>query len=351
MARAMTREGSKGPLHTAAAILRFGDWWFWKVPPVLWVAYLLLLAGGVGAADGLVPIAALAVSVSFLAAYGHLLNDLCDRRADQRAGRSRASASLSAPVQRLLCALLALGAGLPWLLTGIRSLIAILLAAILFVATAYSVPPVRLKERGWLGVLADAAGVHALPTLLAGSAVWQVADGGGRMQWLLALATLWAMAYGIRGILIHQLRDLEYDRRAGTATLVSRSGPERTRRCARRWIFPIEIVAFLGLVLTAWQPAPFLAWLASGWVVFEWLRHRFHLRTRFDPVPSVPRTYVPPSDLYEVWFPLALITGLAVAEPLYLVLLAVHLALFYREVRTRARQLAAVARSIAGMRS
>jgi 1,4-dihydroxy-2-naphthoate octaprenyltransferase len=201
--------------------------------------------------------------------------------------------------------------------------------------TLYSLPPFRLKERGIAGVFADAAGALLFPALVAVALVYR--DGGSEpaLLWLAAVA-LWALAYGLRGILWHQLLDAEADRAAGTATFVLRTPRTRVLQISHYLIFPTELTA---LSLLLWQVP---SWLPAVALIFYMVAARHKLRVfRMTAVivDPKPRYMIVLNDYYDVFLPIALLLACALRWPIAGLALAVHLVLFPRRAREVAREL------------
>ena len=95
----------------------------------------------------------------------------------------------------------------------------ILTLCALLLSFAYSVPPLRLKERGWLGVLADAMAAHVYPALLCLLIAAPRAP-YGLSKPLAVTVMLWSLAFGLRGFLTHLVLDDELDRDSGLRTVV-----------------------------------------------------------------------------------------------------------------------------------
>jgi len=179
------------------AFVRLGrprDWAFSKLPFVAAAALLL----------GVSPERTLLVLATLVpwAAFGYSLNEACDRVQDERAGRANRATALSTTgiaVFLGVTATAAVASSLLWS-NGIVVVAGLLLAA------AYSAPPVRLKERGALGVVAGAAAQWMLPVLA-------IADGVTSIP-----VVLLSFAVGVRWMLVHQAGDAAADRRAGVRT-------------------------------------------------------------------------------------------------------------------------------------
>lgn len=311
----------KARLTRFLAPTRIWDWWEFKTPVFLGVAYLsaaavqqpleLLWWRLIVVVAALVP----------LASYVCVINEITDLEVDRLAGKSNAMEDQSRFYQ--LCWVLACMAGGAMAATVLRgSEMAVLCYLANWIAfTLYSVPPVRLKIRGLLGVVADACGGQLLPTLWTAVYVGQSAKQSISPLWVLFLG-VWAFALGVRGILGHQLRDLKADRSSGVNTLVVRIGPERTLALLRWLLLPIELGA---LFLVAKMAGAWIAFFALAVAIaIPFLQQRMQPALRgVDPV-SFALPY------YLALFPVAGIVQLGVRAPAALLLLPLQVLLFPR---------------------
>ncbi len=313
-----------------AALLRLPDWWHFKLPPLLAIAYLLLAADpAVSAGSSAVLVALFLAAAIGTAAFGHLANDLADLAPDARIGRPSALSRLAPAVRRgVLAAALALALA-PWLALPRAPLAWALVAVELALFFAYSLPPLRLKERGAAGVVADALYGHAVPVAV----VWALFTAEGAAQALATprlLAALfgWKLAQGLCDALASQLADRRFDRRSGTRTFVLESGPLRAQRLLLRLFLPLQIAAFAAAGALLWPAAP---WLLPAYALYLgaalWRIHRRWRRGRGFYRRGYPG-WVLVNDFQERWLPLAALAALVVAKPWTAPLALVHLALF-----------------------
>jgi 4-hydroxybenzoate polyprenyltransferase len=260
------------------------------------------------------------------AVYVSLINDLTDLEADRAAakpnrlagtGRWRALAGIAPCV--------AAGAGFAFAWRHDTLLLALYGGAWL-AFTLYSVPPVRLKARGLAGLVADAAGANLFPGLLAAALA---TSGTGAAQDPVWLATLgcWIFAYGLRGILWHQLGDAEADRIAGVGTFIQRHGRRGAAILGKAIALPVECVA-MGLLL--WQAGAAAA--VPALVLYAWLvRRRLALfRMQLTLLEPKPRSMLLPQEYYDLFLPVALLIGSAIRHPVDLAIIAAHILLFPR---------------------
>jgi 4-hydroxybenzoate polyprenyltransferase len=199
---------------TARAWIRLArgeDWRDSKLPFL--AATTVLLAPSVGAMEMLT----ITLTVAAGAAFGFAFNEVADRDADARADKANRAADLSR--RQWLPFVILTGAGA----TGLSFLWSadaggpVLVLLSLGLAWAYSVPPLRLKERGRAGMAGAAMAQWGLPVLVVASAE----PGGWRHATTLLFALL-STAIGVRCIAVHQIADASADRRAGVSTYLCR---------------------------------------------------------------------------------------------------------------------------------
>jgi hypothetical protein len=333
-------------LVAAGRIARADEWWVNKLCPVLGVAYatayqLDLALAGLWPALGF-----LVASLVAVGSYANLLNDLCDIRDDQLCGKPNRLAGRS-PLFRAaaLGAVLLPGVLAAWALWPNTTLLTLYLG-IWVVFTFYSLPPVRLKARGFPGVLADAAGAHVLPQLFG---IHLVAAWGREAApapaWVAAVAA-WSLGRGVRGILWHQLKDHASDSRAGVGTFARRRPQRFVRLLGERLWFPLEVAGLAAMLA--------LSGAALGWVLLavhlllESARCRLGGAALVIVVPRQGYFRFALDEYYVLFFPLTFLLGASWRNPADLVVLAVHMLLFPRPVRWMAREVFGMARVALG---
>ncbi len=338
---------------TASALVRGSNWWYSKIPPLLAVAYAEIALQRLGPGVALSGVAALLVSACCIAAYGHVLNDICDVEADRRAGKTNAMARLTRTRRVALCLGLAAAGLTPWLFTGLDRAGALLLACLYALPVIYNMPPVRLKEHGFWGVLADAAQAHAIPTLFTVTLFAHLALAPARYTAAFGtLAVAWATCRGLRDILRHQLWDRENDVRSGVTTFAARTEPERIRLLVNRGLFPGEVLALGGMAIILYRFAPwFVLWLLALGALYLIARLAGVWKVSFDPAaPALPAStpgadadrahaYVPLVEFYTVWPVLGLALHLSCVNRWFIPLAVLHVALFWDAVRKQVADL------------
>jgi len=293
------------------ALARWTDWSTSKLP-FLGAAALLLAPPGIG----IFPVFAMLGTVLCWAAFGYGINDVADQRSDGLAGKRNHASSLTSASRMWFLGLtssLAVSVSMAWASDWVAPA---LVAVGLIISAAYSLPPVRLKERGGLGLLAGAISQWLLPVLaLSGVAVdgWRAP-----ITWCIGLL---GVAIGTRWMAIHQLQDESHDRVAGVQTYVTRGG--------RAW--PVLVTALvlelLLLSMTGW-----LMWpqsLLPAMALAFWIGQQRWMRPRGLPFREKLQSYdeAPLAEYYFLLLPLTLALARASASPAFLVVAAVFVAL------------------------
>lgn len=317
----------------ALGVVRFGNWWTHKIPPLLLVMYIELIRrhASLGAAVGAVCV--LLCCVSCVAAYGHVVNDWTDIAEDQRAGKPNTMRDVRVGRRAALCAGLIVAAFL--ILTPFASAwpARIALAVNFLWPTLYSVPGVRLKERGLVGVLCDAAGSHITPTLFAFAAVTLFVPAPANAAVVTAVL-LWATALGIKGILYHQIADRANDERAGVATYAATVDVTRLFAVLARYnlLLELPVSIFLTVAVAAFFP---LAAVALGiYLTLECTKYVLGFEFAVSSDARLRRASVPFANemFYTLWLPLAAAAQLALYDVSFAWLPILHGVLFREQI-------------------
>jgi 4-hydroxybenzoate polyprenyltransferase len=327
-----------------AALVRSRAWWFNKVPLTVMLV-LLLLDGRTLTVAGLMVLLLVVVTVCAVANYGYALNELFDVEEDARAGRSNAAAGAGGTARMwaiiagsALCALASAtfaGGAAGALMTAVE----------LALPATYSIPPVRTKERRWLGVVSDALAAHVYPALLAllAAAHWSLRPVGAP---LVVFIAIWSAAAGLRGILSHQLHTHERDARAGLRTVVDDLGAGRLERLIVAVLLPLETIAF-GAALLLLDAGPVLAAGVAAYLLYEAYK-TFSGRFTVTALRPQGQPYLPflEESFYKAWGPLVVALDAARADLRALLFVPAYALLFAPHLRTERARLAAVIREL-----
>jgi Nucleotide-diphospho-sugar transferase len=284
-----------------------------------------------------------------VATYGHIVNDAFDVEADLRANKPNAMSNLSVGARILLALLFFVGGFLPASVANYSYLTLALLAANYLWPTLYSIPGIRLKERGLLGVMCDAMGSHITPTLLILSVFDLVSADSSIGLWIFGgAATLWAAVLGIKGILHHQIYDRVNDIESGTVTLATVVGPARIIRFLTWFNITVELPVSAGFAATVLYPCPFAAAALAIYVSTQTLRYRLGERLTMASDAQMTRAIVPFTNelFYTLWLPMAAALQLAVAGAGFWWLPVVQAGAFYKNLSAERAELTSIAQAL-----
>ena len=304
--------------------LRLSNPWNYKVPLLISFPYLWISLGRVELADSLLYVALSFCTILGIAGFGYLTNDLGDRSQDRLINKENATTNLSNGKILALFILFLLMALMPWFLFPKVNVSFYLLASELVLFTMYAFPPFRLKERGWLGVLADALYAHVVPSVLASLTFFLMGtEEYSFFRIFICFLVCWQILLGIRNILLHQLKDVFDDHIAGVSTVVTSYGQKKIGSMIRNVILPLEFITFIGFVgfLT-----PQLYLLLPGYVIFVLLKF-FISEFRYSR-DFRENAYELLDHFYLRWFPSLLLLSLMVIDLRFIVLLLAHSVLF-----------------------
>jgi hypothetical protein len=307
-------------------IARAVEWWEFKLSPILATAYATAFLLKVRVTSLWPQLLLLLVALAACATYVSLINDLTDLKEDLASGKANRLAGKSrtfVAAAFACCILPGVAAALFW--RG-EPLLLSLYSASWVAFTLYSLPPFRLKGRGALGLLADASGAHLFPSLLAAALVYRAQAGAAGALWFAAVG-VWALSYGVRGILWHQLGDLRNDEKVGLSTFARRHTMTSLRGLGNFVVFPAEVAAFCFVLRQAGSPLAFA--LLVYYALLTFLRKRLWGVGLVVVTPRA-RAYIAMQEYYEVFFPLAFLLSSSAVYPLDALVVVAHLLLFPR---------------------
>ena len=304
--------------------MRADEWWEYKLVPILSAFYATALVLRLPVISIWISALSLLLSMVTVAVYASAINELTDRADDAAAGKRNRATDQPRFIVWLFAVAVGVGFTFGWLWREDTRLFSCYLATWLAFAF-YSIPPFRLKKRGLPGVLCVAAGEQMFPALVA---VFVACRGTHRMvsaAWVTSVA-IWALAYGLRGIIWHQMTDVENDRRAGVQTFAARH-PRGAVVFGTFVVFPIELAALTAMLWQIGSP-----WPPAFLVLYTLNAIRNARRWHMAPVIVAPKPqfFIVLHQFYSDLFPVALLISAAIRDRLDLIVLAIHLLLFPR---------------------
>lgn len=297
---------------------RAEDWWIGKASSLLGLVYLFSIIFNIRFENFWIWAACSLVTITGFASFGYLTNDYFDQEKDALAGKKNfllGKPALTKVGYFLIALLLLFG---PWCFLPYDKVTIILIAAQLLAYFLYSIPGIRLKERGILGLITDAMYAHAVPAVMA-AYTYELIAGRGVDLIFFVLLFAWQFCAGLRNVILHQLSDLESDKRSKTNTFISRN----------EGVAPGHFLLFLkGVELSFLIALIILLYSEDGFFVIPLVAIAMAgLTSYFLKKTNAYRFYFP-NILYDQWLPYSFIIILSISDIRFLILVPVQAILF-----------------------
>lgn len=310
-------------------IIRAKEWWEYKFPPMLAVAYLSIQNSQFTFPHLLPFLFVLMSAITLGAIYVSLLNDATDIGVDARAGKKNRMAAYS-PVQQTILVLLPLAAGccIIGVFLNFISYASLFYCAAYLSFTLYSLAPFRLKERGAAGIAADALGSQVFPTLFIAVCIYQYTN--QKIPLLpFAFLTIWLICFGLRGILWHQLADKENDKASGLLTIVQNMNEVQLTRLGVI-IVTIEIIAFAAYMFS--NNYYLIIPGSIFYFVYIWMQSKYHRIEQILITPKNKPYRIFLFEYYQVFLPLSVLIVCIFKSPINIIGLLFHCFLFHSNI-------------------
>lgn len=305
-------------------LTRAKDWRLNFVPFVIACVYLWinLFKITLSIHSLIVFVLSIATTMGF-AALGYFINEFFDQEQDKAAGKINKLSFISGPKKLGLFVLVLLICLLPWLVLPADKLSYILIVVEISLFVIYSAPLIRLKETVVLAILVDTAYAYLVPCLL--SYHTYALLGGANEAFFPWFFFALLVFIGVRNMLLHQIKDVLGDQKAGFKSLPQYLGVKRTQGLLKILII-LEITMVLAAVLElAHHQKFFFLWLAIVIIYLgnslKDLREILNNQAYFDLLPV--RHFL--DLLYILWFPLCQLLLILFIDWKWIVLLPIHL--------------------------
>jgi glycosyltransferase involved in cell wall biosynthesis len=305
---------------------RLPEWWQAKAGNLLGVLYLIMVFEEIPFLTAIYYLAPAILTIVGIGSFGHFINDWLDIEPDLQVGKPNRVAELNRWQRWGLLVILLLIAFLPWLVLPQNGWSWSLLGAEFVLLVLYALPPFRLKESPWLGVLADGLYAYALPSVLA-AYTFMLVSGGAPNVLLLALLFIWQLGVGVHNIMIHQIVDWENDLQTQTRTLATSRSAGYVSRLITWFVWPLELLTFgflaIYLSINWWVgycALPLLVLALKYATLFEVTHLSMFGRSRDEQDHQLLNIH------YHRFWPLwHLVLAVLWVEPWYILLLLAHL--------------------------
>jgi hypothetical protein len=309
------------------------------MPLILAFTYFFILTGNVSHQGFLYSfIAAIITTVGF-AGIGYWTNDLSDRKKDAMAGKENSLSNLSKYYIVSIGIVFFALAILPWFYLPFDRISLLLISVEFILFFVYAFPPFRLKEKGFLGLIADALYAHVVPALLASWTFYLV--GGKNYIHLIAFLVslgIWQLISGVRNIVSHQLKDYENDQRSNTNTWTLTKGKISSEKLINTILIPMEILAFFGFLIFIQLE---IIYLFPVIIIFLFIAFKKFKKAKDNPSETIRKhfTNIFLDDFYIKWLPLLILSGMVFIETEVRWVLLFHLILFQKQLKNVANNI------------
>lgn len=320
--------------------LRTHIWWKAVVPQAMGWVYFGWLMGYTENHDKWFQTLWFLVSLLSTAAFGYLFNDWCDIESDKKAGKENLLSSWPPAMQIVFLLLLAIAALGSWYMLDKGWMVNALYALQILSLLAYSLKPIRLKERALLGVLCDAFYGHVNPALITLTFFLDAETRSPVLILLLSLVAIVSAIKGVRNILLHQIDDRKKDQRSGVNTFVVKNGALFALTYINNFLKSEILFLVLLVGVISYLFPPFVLSLLlfalitylkfSGWKLSYLPKRQLQFKFLFFL-----------NNYFEEYLPLFVLIILCVHQPWLSFLLPLHLILFpaflrhlWRDIKT-----------------
>jgi 4-hydroxybenzoate polyprenyltransferase len=305
--------------------IRSQEWWTYKLPPLLAIGYATSTFSKAPLYHIAAPLLFILISLVIGAIYVSVINDITDLEEDILSGKKNRMQHVK-PEMRWLIPICCLLIGVFFEYYYYPDLLSCLLYLGSWIAfSLYSINPFRFKNKGILGVLADASGSHFFTSLLMVASVSFLNRQEVNWVWFIAVG-IWSLCYGLRGILWHQFVDRENDLEANVNTYASKIPPEKFI-LKSRFIFIVEVLAFGVMLYTLNLDVTLFALLLYSVMVF--IRWKIYHSQIILILTNKNRGFqILLGDYYQTFFPIAILLYATFQNNFNSLVLAGHVLLF-----------------------
>lgn len=268
---------------------------------------------------------------------GYLFNDYNDIEQDKQQGKQNIFNSLSKIKIFFLSIVFIVFTIIPWFLLPFTKISFCLILIEFALFYVYAFYPFRWKEKGLLGVFADAMYAHVTPSLLATYtfSLFKTSTQFVVSPIIIICLFIWLFIFGIRNIFIHQIEDLENDKKTNIKTWIQEIGKDNIKKFIFFYIVPVEFGLFV--VLQLLLPTPIKAILIFYFIYFfayfikKYFVNKFPFFIRENWKNNTVFYFFNGNllnEYYEKFLPVIIIVSFCFTDIEYLFLLLFHLIFF-----------------------
>lgn len=281
-----------------------------------------------GSTESIFYTALILIWITSAASFGHVVNDYYDAELDMLVGKKPMIHFYTKWLQWLVLTALCFLIVMPIFLFAKTKLTMVWVVAQMLLFIFYSNPIIRLKEKGWAGIIADSFYAYLLPALI-------ILSYTGIFETIRLIVyvpgAIWLVAQGVRNILLHQISDREADRKAYVETIATKNGEHRVFQWINFIILPVEVLSLI-ILLTQAMPG---SMAISVIILILWGALKLSIDTMVlkhsDPWYHMNHpSFSLMNNFYEQILPLYILIALISDNPFYILFLLLHVTLFLK---------------------
>ena len=328
----------KNKFQFLVAALRIKEWWNYKIQLLLAGAYWGISMNKIYFKLAFADLFLLVVWLFGVFSLGYFINNIYDSRQDIVAGKNNLTTVISPKSKIIITIFLMILVFGPWFFIHSNYILLTLVIIHFILAILYSMPPIRFKEKGILGIIDCALIEISLPLLIiifSFSALSNFVD----ISSIVILIAVWSFFFGARNILFHQIDDYKNDTISGVKTFVVRHGLNFSVKSIDYAVLPVELLTFLLLIyfysfqkFTYYIIPVFIIGAILITIILKISASKHLLQPKNFNTNSMKMIYNMINAVYEIIVPFSIIIHLIITDKKYLVFLLIHILLFRKSV-------------------
>ncbi len=277
---------------------------------------------------GLFPLLFFFISSIITIGAGYYINDFFDGEFDAHSRNKVSIEKLSSFFRQILLLILFATSLFSWMLTN-APLVATLLFSIQWILLIlYSLPPIRLKNRGLLGYFCDAHYSSIIPFFIT-----LTFTNFHINTILVVLIYMLLLVKGVRNIWLHQIEDRRIDKLANQQNYVNSFPLQHTFFYLNKIIIPFEFSLLLIISIATFNTFPLLLFSLFIFMLTFLIEHTCWFFYRFPKRNFTKMFLYTLNDFYEDYIPYVGIISLQISAFYKTLFLCLHAVLFWKKTK------------------
>jgi len=252
-------------IEECKGLTRWREWNTSKLSLIFLVFYYLIIVNKNFTTASLLSFFNFVALVCLYLSFGYMINDFSDREVDKKIGKQKVITKISPHVaQFILFSKFLLGILISFPFWKHNYVFLVLLIAMYMLSAFYSLPPLRFKEKRWIGIIVASITQRALPALLCFVTF-------NYFGWDSFLFLLLYFIVGIRGEMVHQIKDYKNDLKTNVKTLITSIGILKGAHYILFYTIPIEVALLIVTLTVMIIKIPLLGFFISNYLLITYL--------------------------------------------------------------------------------